>query len=343
MASKLDVTLVTGTSADSVRGLVDALASEQVAVLQTGEPRLVRWGEGCGCCTVREDVVEQLRGVARDPGVKRALLVLPIEDSLEPVVKSFTVADEQGRILGDQATLQDLVTVVGADSLSGAVVPRALYETLELSSDVITLAPEGTSPDVVQSVSDTVQALNPEARHHVATDAQGVEPGQLGGGSPFDLSAARRRSGQGELTTPRVARVEFSEQRPFHPVRLRLLLDQKWPGVVRVQGVFWVASQPGYAALMDVAGADKLTRLASHWWAAVPAHQWPSDAGFRQYQATWHSAFGDRRQDLLVAGEREGVDWLAKALDRCLMTFDELQDPDAVRNLPHPFPWPQDS
>ena len=124
MASTLDVTLVTGTSADSVRGLVDALASEQVAVLQTGEPRLVRWGEGCGCCTVREDVVEQLRAVARDPGVKQALLVLPIEDSLEPVVKSFTVADERGRILGDQATLQDLVTVVGADSLSGAVVPR---------------------------------------------------------------------------------------------------------------------------------------------------------------------------------------------------------------------------
>ena len=343
MASKLDVMLVTGTSADSVRGLADALASKRVAVLQTGEPRLVRWGEGCGCCTVREDIVEQLRALARDPGVKQALLVLPIEDALEPVVKSFTVADERGRILGDQATLRDLVTVVAAGSLSEAAVPRALYETLELSSDVITLAPEGTNPAVVQSVSDTIQALNPEARHHVATETQGVESGQLGGGAPFDLSAARRRSGQGELTTPRVARVEFREQRPFHPVRLRLLLDQKWPGVVRVQGVFWVASQPGYAALMDVAGADKVTRLASHWWAAVPEHQWPTDAGFRQYQASWHPAFGDRRQDLLVAGEREGVDWLAKALGRCLMTVDELQDRDAVRNLPHPFPWPQAS
>ncbi|MCP4916120.1 MAG: hypothetical protein GY913_04285 [Proteobacteria bacterium] len=299
---------------------------EGMALVKPTRPKLVRWGEGCGCCTARKDVATALRRVS-DRGA--ALLVLSPSDDLEPVVKTFTVADDRGRVLGAQAALRNLVVAI-----DGNPSFRRLHEQIELADVVLLIgAPEH---------EELVQALNPEARRVVVDRVEDVDA-RLLDGDGFDLAAARRRASESTLDAPGAKRSAFRAHRPFHPARLHGLLERDWPGVCRAQGVFWVASRTAHAAFLDVAGDDKATAYAGRWWAAVPPDQRPTGPAFEQHMQGWHPAFGDRVQDLLLAGRPESVDRLEEAFARCLLTDEELETPKSWGSLPHPFPWPQEA
>jgi hypothetical protein len=53
----------------------------------------------------------------------------------------------------------------------------------------------------------------------------------------------------------------------------------------------------------------------------------------------WHADFGDRNQEIAIVGLGLDEDALRAALDRCLLTEDELSQPQSWSSFPHPFAW----
>lgn len=371
MNKPLAVTVLTGAPRDLVertaRNLVDDSASTLHAIVHarsrargrarrsgqqkppgwaTTRPRLARWGEGCGCCTVRSDVAANTRRIHGQDPTARVLLVLQGDEALEPALKTFSVPDPQGRVLSDCAQVQRMVVVTSPTELSGSTGLRALYERIELADAVLLVQDE--SSELVERAQDLLRALNPHA-HLALLDQPALQNLPLSHAEEgFSLAQRKRRSAEVDaldLPTPSDARAKrfvFRTQRPFHPERLFALLQQPWPGVVRAHGPFWVASHPECAATLELFGTERETRAIGHWWGAVAPEQRPSSAAFRAHMDSWHPLYDDRIQELFLAGTPTGVDALVHRLKACLLQGNEAEDPQAWATLSHPFGWPEE-
>ncbi|MEC8484581.1 MAG: GTP-binding protein, partial [Pseudomonadota bacterium] len=93
---------------------IDAAFVEQEVSLNRGEEKLVEMSNGCICCTLREDLLIEVRALAE--AGKFDYLVIESTGISEPlpVAETFTFADENGISLSDIATLDTMVTVVDA-------------------------------------------------------------------------------------------------------------------------------------------------------------------------------------------------------------------------------------
>jgi G3E family GTPase len=94
-----------------------ALIRDGGAQLSRTEEKLVEFTNGCICCTLRDDLLAEVRRLA-DEGRFDYLLIesTGISEPL-PVAATFAVRDAEGRSLADISRLDTMVTVVDATSL----------------------------------------------------------------------------------------------------------------------------------------------------------------------------------------------------------------------------------
>ena len=89
----------------------------------------------------------------------------------------------------------------------------------------------------------------------------------------------------------------------------------------------------------SLAGSLASVAPLGRWWASVPEDRRPDHDSARTYMAQhWQAPWGDRRQEIVFIGA--GIDWTAlKArLDAALVPVDQAPGPDALPDLPDPFP-----
>ena len=87
---------------------IDAAAVQQGVSLSRGEEKLVEMSNGCICCTLREDLLEE---VARLAGAGRFDYLLIESTGIAeplPVAETFTFRDESGQSLADLARLDTM-------------------------------------------------------------------------------------------------------------------------------------------------------------------------------------------------------------------------------------------
>lgn len=93
---------------------IDSALIQSEVSLNRSEEKLVEMSNGCICCTLREDLLEEVTKLAQ----QRRFDYLVIESTgisePLPVAETFTFADENGVSLSDVAKLDTMVTVVDA-------------------------------------------------------------------------------------------------------------------------------------------------------------------------------------------------------------------------------------
>ena len=91
-----------------------ALVKGGGAALNRSEEKLIEMSNGCICCTLREDLLLEVAGLAREGRFDQLVIESTGISEPLPVAETFTFADEQGRSLNDLARLDTMVTVVDA-------------------------------------------------------------------------------------------------------------------------------------------------------------------------------------------------------------------------------------
>ena len=89
------------------------------AALSRTQEQLVEMSNGCICCTLRDDLLNEVRGLAEQGRFDYLLIeATGIAEPL-PIATTFDFRDESGRSLSDLAQLDTMVTVVDAANLIG--------------------------------------------------------------------------------------------------------------------------------------------------------------------------------------------------------------------------------
>ena len=94
--------------------------------LSRGEERLVELTNGCICCTLRDDLLTEVRKLAEEGRFDYLLIESTGVSEPLPVAATFEFRDEEGCSLSDIARLDTMVTVV--DAAKALAVPCAWWK-----------------------------------------------------------------------------------------------------------------------------------------------------------------------------------------------------------------------
>ncbi len=346
-----------------------ALVRDGGANLSRTDEQLVEMTNGCICCTLRDDLLAEVRRLAEQDRFDYLLIESTGISEPLPVASTFEFRDESGNSLADVSRLDTMVTVVDAANLlqdySSSDFLRERGEALGASDervlvDLLVEQIEFADVIVLNKVSDTsardldlarkiIRSLNPQAEL-VETDFSRVPLDKVLDTGRFDFEQAEQhplwfkelngfKDHVPETEEYGIRSFVYRERRPFDPAKLQAFVGRPWPGVVRAKGFFWLATRPDHVGELSQAGALVRTGKRGLWWAAVPRNRWPDNPAWQEaMQPYFDPMWGDRRQELVFIGcDPMDESRIRAELDACLV-HEPVFAPQLWRDLPDPFP-----
>lgn len=310
-----------------------ALVEKGGADLSRTEEKLVEMSNGCICCTLREDLLEQVRQLSKEKRFDYLLIESTGISEPLPVATTFDFRDENEQSLSDVSRLDTMVTVVDAANLiknysstdflkdKGEVAGEAdertlvdlLVEQIEFANVILLNKVDLVSEKELKIIRAVIRGLNAKAKIIETTNSK-VAMNEVMNTNLYDLKEAQNHPlWAQELYNPDdhtpeteeygVTSFVYRARDPFDPEKIHSFFNQEWPGIIRAKGFFWISSRPNFVGEVSQAGAFVRHQGIGKWWAAVNEEQWPDDKSFRlNINKIWAKGYGDRRQEIVFIG-----------------------------------------
>ena len=349
---------------------IDSTIVQNEVSLNHSEEKLVEMSNGCICCTLREDLLEEVNKLAQDGRFDYLLIESTGISEPLPVAETFTFADEEGVSLSDLADLDTMVTVVDAvnflkdyeaaqylqetgESLGEEdqrSVAALLIDQVEFADVILISKTDLVTADDIKRLTAILNTLNTNARVIPIVQGQVDIDAVLSTGS-FDFERAKQAPGwlkemRGEHVPETeeygISSFSYEARRPFHPEKFYQFLHntQQYGNLIRSKGYFWLATRPEFAGQWSQAGGIASYGFAGMFWQAVPKQDWPTDEDYlAAIKKQWQEPFGDMRQELVFIGQDLQQKDFIRALDNCLLSEQEVLRGRAYwATLSDPFP-----
>ncbi|MEP7454381.1 zinc metallochaperone GTPase ZigA [Phyllobacterium sp. SB3] len=346
-----------------------ALIRDGGANLSRTEEQLVEMTNGCICCTLRDDLLAEVRQLASQGRFDHLLIESTGISEPLPVASTFDFRDENGLSLSDISRLDAMVTVVDTANLlkdyassdflkdrgesSGDADDRTLVDLLVDQiefADVIILNKISSASmydrDLARKI---IHALNPDAKV-IETDFAKVDLAEVLDTGLFDFDKAQEHplwykelnnfsDHVPETEEYGVRSFVYRERRPFDPQKFQDFINSNWNGVIRAKGFFWLATRPDHVGELSQAGALVRSEKRGLWWSSISKSRWPDNPEWLNAMKPYlHPVWGDRRQELVFIGVEPMDEVEIRAqLDACLLDADEFT-PHKWEGLLDPFP-----
>lgn len=345
-----------------------ALVRDGGAQLSRTDEKLVEMSNGCICCTLREDLLLEVKRLAQAGRFDHLVIESTGISEPLPVAETFTFEDEEGESLSAYARLDSMITVVdgfnflrdyrSVDDLRSRgeslgeqderSVVDLLVDQIEFCDLLVLNKTDLLSQAEQHELQGMLQALNPHALI-VNSEFGQVPLDCLLNTRRFDFDRAAQAPGwlqtlhgehHPESEEYGIRSFVYRARRPFHPQRFWEVVNHQLDGVIRSKGYFWLASRPDYAAIWSQAGAVARQGYAGRWWVSVPRMDWPQDADSLNFIAEqWQEGIGDARQELVFIGIEMDEKRIIAALDHALLTPHEMAaGPEQWLTLADPVP-----
>lgn len=351
---------------------IDADLVRDGAELSRSEEKLVEMTNGCICCTLRDDLLTEVRRLAEEGRFDYLLIESTGIAEPLPVAATFDFRDSNGESLSDVSRLDTMVTVVDAVNLTRdfsshdfiadrgeslgeqdeRTLVNLLTDQMEFADVIVLNKATEAGPVRLDQARKIVRALNPDAKL-IETDFSRVEAEAIFDTGLFDFDKAHLHPMWAkelygfedhvpETEEYGISSFVYRARRPFHPRKIHDLLNGDLPGVIRAKGHFWIASRPNWAVEFSLAGAMSSVTPLGGWWASVPRERWPTHPdSLAEVDMNWEEPWGDRRQELVFIGAGMDKAALTARLDAALVEVLDFT-PQAWAKLPDPFPqWGQ--
>jgi G3E family GTPase len=332
---------------------IDAMLVKNNGFRKT-EEKLVELQNGCICCTLREDLMQEVSKMVDEGGIDYIVIESSGISEPVPVAQTFTYIDEAtGVDLTQKCRLDTMVTVVdannfwenyasgetlldrkeGTDEKDTREISDLLVDQIEFADVIILNKMEMLEEiDKIELIA-FMKKLNGNAEI-IETSYSNVDLKKVLNTGKFDFDKVSQSAGWiKELNEDHVPETEeygitsfvFRRRKPFHPERLMTWMEN-WPAeVVRAKGFIWVASRNSMAGLISQTGSTVSIQGAGEWVAAYSEDEKQQTLKEEpELLEKWDPEFGDRMTELVLIGIDMNHEEVRATLEQCVLTDDEM-------------------
>lgn len=332
---------------------IDADLIQQGGVVGEGDDSLVALQNGCICCTLKMDLVQQLSeivaqnrfdyivieasGICEPAPIAQTISVYPqmypeyAKNGIAKLDAIVTVCDAL-RLRDEFAEGTDLTKGnLGEDDLASLVIQQ-----VEFCNIILLNKADEVSADELVRIKAILRQIQPKAAivpcnygdvpiekiinthlfdfEKVATSARWIEAVE---GDEDDLENEE----EGEALEYGIGTFVYTRRRPFLMTEFDQFIARKFPkSVIRCKGLCYFAEEKDMCYVFEQAGSQVSLRNAGQWYATMPKDELEefkkNDPGAVK---DWDPEYGDRMQKLVFIGQDMDRKEIEKLLDECLL------------------------
>lgn len=331
---------------------IDADLIQQGGVVGEGDDSLVALQNGCICCTLKMDLVQQLSeivaqnrfdyivieasGICEPAPIAQTISVYPqmypeyAKNGIAKLDAIVTVCDAL-RLRDEFAEGTDLTKGnLGEDDLASLVIQQ-----VEFCNIILLNKADEVSADELVRIKAILRQIQPKAAivpcnygdvpiekiinthlfdfEKVATSARWIEAVE---GDEDDLENEE----EGEALEYGIGTFVYTSRRPFMMTEFDQFIARKFPkSVIRCKGLCYFAEEKDMCYVFEQAGSQVSLRNAGQWYATMPKDELEE---FKKNNPgavkDWDPEYGDRIQKLVFIGQDMNRKEIEKLLDECL-------------------------
>lgn len=333
---------------------IDASLIAKGGVVGSKDDSLVALQNGCICCTLKMDLVEQISSLVEQQTFD--YIVIEASGICEPVPIAQTICSipslgpQYNR--GGSCYLDCIVSVVDAlrlkdefecggalqrDNIEEDDIENLLIQQIEFCNIILLNKASDLTPTELGRVKAIVRAIQPTAQI-IECDYADVDLNKLLSTRSFDFEKAatsaawvRELEGgeeeeleneeEGESEEYNIGTFVYYRRLPFDMNRFDYFIAHNFTSnIIRVKGVCWFKDDYDMSYLFESAGREKKLSEAGYWYATAPEEDLKriaeQDPNFLR---DWDSKVGDRMQKLVFIGQNLDKEKITKDLDFCLV------------------------
>ncbi len=308
---------------------------------------LIPLTNGCICCTLSEDLANQLQGIAESGDFD--YIIIEASGICEPIPIAYTISSfcDDAKTDGEPLlALDNIVAVVdcarmydefngGRDLLAENIdeddIESLLIQQIEFCTTLVLNKTDTVTPEQIAELKAIVRGLQKDA---VIVEAEqgNVPMDELLDTDRFDFSRAYKSAAWVEAMEhpeehddPEVLEYDietfvYARRKPFDLEKFTDFVEQEWPDeVIRVKGPLWQNANPDMCYIFEQAGHQM--RLMEN---GLFVDSAPEDekqqiiADNPELRDYWNDEVGDRETRLCIIGRHMDKDAVVAALDACL-------------------------
>ena len=311
---------------------------------------LIPLTNGCICCTLADDLANQLSGLA-DSG-DFDYIIIEASGICEPVPIAYTISafcDEEKVGGAPKLALDNIVAVVDcarmydefhggrdllADDIDEDDIEALLISQIEFCSTLVLNKTDTVTPEQLAELKAIVRSLQKDAVIVEATQGN-VDLKEVLDTGRFDFMKAYNSAAwieamehPEEHDDPEVLEYDiqtfvYHRRQPFDQAAFQNFVENHWPDcVVRAKGVLWSDLNPDMCYLFEQAGHQmRLTENGLFVDSAPEEEKRQILAETPEIMDQWDPEVGDRETKLCIIGRHMDCEAVAAKLDELLTTW----------------------
>ena len=311
---------------------------------------LIPLTNGCICCTLSDDLANQLQGIA-DSG-DFDYIIIEASGICEPIPIAYTISSfcDAAKVGGEpKLALDNIVAVVdcarmydefngGRDLLAEDIdeddIESLLIQQIEFCSTLVLNKTDTVTPEQIRELKAIVRSLQKDA---VIVEAEqgNVPMDQLLDTGRFDFNNAYTSAAwidamehPEEHDDPEVLEYDietfvYARRKPFDLDKFTHFVEYDWPDeVIRVKGPLWQNGNPDMCYMFEQAGHQMRLMENGLFIDSAPEEEKKRLlAENPEVKEIWDENTGDRETRLCIIGRHMDKETLIAALDDCLVEW----------------------
>lgn len=330
---------------------IDASLIKSKAYMKQENYELIDLQNGCICCTLREQFMEQVIELS-----KKNMDGILVEASgiSDPVSIAEAFLSYQNENINQTAYLNSILTVVDADRIYNEFldeltlnncddlkndqecdpdIANLIMNQIEFCNVVLLNKCDLLNKEQVNEVEKIIKSIQPEAKL-IQTQYTDVEIDQLLQKNVIDYDKLRDSSflhktlyeynhsikQNGEFHEEYgISSFVYAKREPFCYEKFMNFLQYDYPKtLIRAKGYLWFAKDEAHAHLFEQAGRNASVTEISTWVAALPAKD--REEVLKEYpeiMEDWDECYGDRINQIVFIGKGYVKEDIISKLDQC--------------------------
>ncbi len=328
---------------------IDADLIEKGGVVKEKDDNLVALSNGCICCTLKTNLIEQIAQLYDTH--KFDYLLIEASGICEPIpiAQSIMTINQMMNENGykDIVRLDSIITVTDAlrlvkefshgdkllkEDIEEDDIENLIIQQLEFCDIIVLNKVSDVTEDELNEVKAVIKKLQPHAKV-IETDYAKVDLKEILGVELFDFEKAVSSAGwveelekeeeeepEGEALEYGISTFVYYERKAFDRNKFKKFANNDFDEtIIRCKGVLYFDDEEDMSYMFEQAGTSKTLMQAGEWFATLPKEE--SDrlrAMEPKLEQDWDPVYGDRMVKLVFIGKNMDKEAIITKLDKCI-------------------------